>query len=152
VFNTPVTITMPYAVTGAAGVPTAYWYNSRTGDLSQQEITDVEVIVITPTLHAMRYKTTHFTPFYVAAAAAAAGGGGGGGGGGGCSVSPAGQGSILEMLVPCLGLAVVMAILKLRDARNRNARNCDPPRETIPFASGAHLRQSRAIASKYVGL
>jgi len=151
VFSTPVTITMPYAVTGAAGVPMAYWYNSRTGDLSQQEITNIEVIVITPTLHALRFKTTHFTPFYALLGAAAAGGGGGGGGGG-CSVSPAGQSSILEMLVPCLGLAVVMAILKLRDARNRNARNCDPPRETIPSASGAHLRQSRAIASKYVGL
>jgi len=123
VFNTPVTITMPYAVTGAAGVPTAYWYNSRTGDLSQQEITDIEVIVITPTLHALRFKTTHLTPFYALLGAAGAGGGGGGGGGGGCSVSPAGQGSILDMLVPCLGLAAVMAILKLRDARHRGARN-----------------------------
>jgi hypothetical protein len=122
VFNTPVTvtITMPYAATGAAGVPTTYWYSSRTGALSQQGITDIEVIVITPTLHALRFRTTHLTPFYALLGPA---GGGGGGGGGGCSVSPAGQGSIVEFLIPYLGLAVVMAILKLRDARNRSAGN-----------------------------
>jgi len=121
VFNTPVTITIPYAVTGAAGTPTAYWYNSRTGDRSQQGITDIEIIVLTPSLHALRFKTTHLTPFYALLGTPA--GGSGGGGGGGCSVSPAGQGSILELLVPCIGLAVVMAILKLRDARNRGAGN-----------------------------
>jgi hypothetical protein len=118
VFNTPVTITIPYAVTGATGTPTASWYNSRTGDRSQQGITDIEIIVLTPSLHALRFKTTHLTPFCALLGPAA---GGGGGGGGGCSLSPAGQGSILELLVPCIGLAVVMAILKLRDARNRSA-------------------------------
>jgi hypothetical protein len=121
VFNMPVTITIPYAVTAAAGVPITYWYDSRIGDLSQQGITDVEIIVITPTLHALRFKTTHLTPFYALLGTAA--GGGGGGGGGGCSLSPGGHGSIGEFLIPYLGLAVVMAILKLRDARNRGARN-----------------------------
>jgi hypothetical protein len=119
VFNTPVTITIPYAVTGTTGTPTAGWYNSLTGDRSQQGITDIEIIVLTPSLHALRFKTTHLTPFYALLEPAA--GGGGGGGGGGCSVSPAGQSSILELLVPCIGLAVVMAILKLRDTRNRSA-------------------------------
>jgi hypothetical protein len=89
VFNMPVTITIPYAVTAAAGVPTTYWCDSRSGDFSQQGITDVEVIVITPTLHALRFKTTHFTPFYVALASGATTSTASGGSGGGCcSMSP----------------------------------------------------------------
>ena len=123
-FSQPVTITIPYAVADSATSPSAYWYDSLTGTLSQQGITDVETIVLSSSLHALRFKTTHFTPFYLlAGGAAAAVGGGGGGGGGGCSVSSAGRGSIGEFLVPYLALAVVMAILKRRDARNRNARN-----------------------------
>ncbi len=52
-----------------------------------------------------------------------AGGGGGGGGGGGCSVSAGGEGNIVEFIFPYIGFAVVMAILKVRDARYRKARN-----------------------------
>ena len=72
VFNSPVTITIPYAVTGAAATPTVYWYNSRTGGLSQQGITDVEIIVMSSTLHALSFKTMHFTPFYLLGSAAVA--------------------------------------------------------------------------------
>ncbi|MCK4294795.1 MAG: hypothetical protein KAY65_16465, partial [Planctomycetes bacterium] len=123
-FSEPVTITVPYAVADSASSPSAYWYDSLSGALSQQGITDVETIVLSSSLHALRFKTTHFTPFYLlAGGAAAAVGGGGGGGGGGCSVSSTGRGNIVEFLVPYLGLAVVMAILKRRDARNRSARN-----------------------------
>ncbi|MCK4292071.1 MAG: hypothetical protein KAY65_02655 [Planctomycetes bacterium] len=124
-FSEPVTITVPYAVADSATSPSAYWYDSLTGALSQQGITDIETIVLSSSLHALRFKTTHFTPFYLLAggAAAAVGGGGGGGGGGGCSVSSTGRGNIVEFLVPYLGLAVVMAMLKRRDARNRSARN-----------------------------
>ena len=66
-FNTPVTVTVPYTVTGDDGTPTVYWYDSRAwyDPLSQQGITDIETIVITSSLHALRFKTTHFTPFYV---------------------------------------------------------------------------------------
>ena len=118
VFNTPVTITIPYAVTGAAGTPTARWYNSRTGALSQMGITDVQVIVLTSSLHALQFKMTHLTPFY-ALLGAAAGGGGGGGGGGGCSISHTGDGSIVEFLLPYLGLTAVIIVLRLQDHKRR---------------------------------
>ncbi len=122
-FSQPVTITIPYAVADSASTPSAYWYDSLTGALSQQGITDIQTIQLSSTLYALRFKTTHFTPFYiVAAAAAAAGGGGGGGGGGGCSMSPAAQGNAVEFLVPYIALAVVTVILRLRDARNRRTR------------------------------
>jgi hypothetical protein len=124
-FSEPVTITIPYAVSASDATPTAYWYDSLTGALSQQGITNVEIIVLSPTLHALRFKTTHFTPFYVAAAAAAAVGGGGGGGGGGCSMSPAGSGNgnAADFIFPYILLAAAMSILKLRDAKNRKERN-----------------------------
>jgi len=123
-FSEPVTITIAYAVSASDNTPTAYWYDSLTGALSQQGITDVQTLVLSPSLHALRFKTTHFTPFYVAAAAAAAtAGGGGGGGGGGCSMSPTGGGNIMEFLAPYIALVVMMAIVKRRDAKNRKARN-----------------------------
>jgi len=119
-FSRPVTVTIPYAVASSGTSPSAYWYDSLTGALSQQGITDIEIIELSASLHALRFKTTHFTPYVVLAAVATAGAaGGGGGGGGGCSISPAGQGNVVEFLVPYLGLAVVMLVLKLRDARNR---------------------------------
>ncbi|MHC4744415.1 MAG: hypothetical protein ACYS8Z_21080, partial [Planctomycetota bacterium] len=123
-FTEPVTITIPYAVSSSDAVPTVYWYDSLTGDLSQQGITDVEIIALSPTLHALRFKTTHFTPFYVAAAAAALGGGGGGGGGG-CSMSPSGmsKGTFVDFMIPYVILAAAMSIIKLRDAKNRRERN-----------------------------
>jgi hypothetical protein len=116
-FSRPVTVTIPYTVASSGASPSAYWYDSLTGALSQQGITDIEIIELSASLHALRFKTTHFTPFYVVAEAAAAAGGGGGGGGG-CSMSPDGQSNAVEFLVPYLGLAVVMVVLRLRDARN----------------------------------
>jgi len=124
-FAEPVTVTIPYDVSDSSKIASAYWYNPLTGMLSQQGITDVETIIISPTLHALRFKTAHFTQFFVGGAviAAAAGGGGGGGGGGGCSMSPNSQGSIAELLLPYVGLTVVMIILKLRDVRKRKVHN-----------------------------
>jgi PKD repeat protein len=119
VFSVPVTVTIPYAVSADGTSASPYWYDSLTGALSQQGITEVETIVISPTLHALRFKTTHFTPFYVLLGAGAAAGGGGGGGG--CSISPAGQGNIVEFLIPYIGLAAAVTVLKLRDARRRKA-------------------------------
>jgi len=122
-FSQPVTITIPYAVADSTSTPSAYWYDSLTGALSQQGMTDIQTIQLSSTLNALRFKTTHFTPFYIVAAAAGAAGGGGGGGGGGCSISPAAQGTAVEFLVPYIGLAVVMRIMRLRDARNRRRQS-----------------------------
>jgi hypothetical protein len=122
-FEQPVTITIPYEVPAYDYSISAYWYNLLTGAPSQDGITDVETIVISSTLHALRFKTTHFTQFFVGATSSSTGSGGGGGGGGGCSVSTAGEGSIAGFLLPYIGLAVAMAVIKCRDARNRKSRN-----------------------------
>jgi hypothetical protein len=115
-FSQPVTVTIPYTPSGSGTSASAYWYNSLTGALSQQGISGVQDIVISPTLHALQFKTTHFTPFYLLLA-----GGRGGGGGGGCSMSVCGEGDIdiVGFLLPYVGLAVVVLVLKLRDRRNR---------------------------------
>ncbi len=83
-------------------------------------------IPVSPSLHALSFKTTHFTAFYLFAgggAAAIVGGGGGGGGGCSVSVSASGEGNIVEYILPYIGLAVIMTILKMRDIRDRKARN-----------------------------
>ena len=119
-FNQPVTITIPYAVPASQGSVTPYWFNSLTGALSQQGITDIRDAVISANLHVLSFKTTHFTPFYVVEGTT--GGTGGGGGGGGCSVSTTGNGSIVEFLLPYVALAAAMMILRLRDAHQRKER------------------------------
>jgi hypothetical protein len=118
-FLAPVTITIPYAVSASGGsaTPTAYWYDPLTGAVSQDGISDIEHIVISSELHALRFTTTHFTPFYVVIG----GGGDGGGSGGGCAISPIGDVSVVEFLLPYLGLAAVMFVLRLRDHRARRA-------------------------------
>jgi len=124
-FSQPVTVIIPYKYTGSEDSALAYWYNSLIDEFSQQGITDVETILVSQTLHALRFKTTHFTPFYVflVSGAAGAAAGGGGGGGGGCSMSPNSQDSIVELLLPYIGLAVAMVVLKLKDRRKRKAPN-----------------------------
>ena len=122
-FSQPVTVIIPYNFTGSEDLALAYWYNSLTAELSQQGITNVESIEISPTLHALRFKTTHFTPFYILLVSAGAAASEGGGGGGGCSMSPDSQASIVELLLPYIGLTVVMVVLKLKDKRKRKARN-----------------------------
>ncbi|MBE3144859.1 MAG: hypothetical protein IMZ61_13235, partial [Planctomycetes bacterium] len=64
-FNQPVTITIPYSVSASNSPAFAYWYNTLADALSQQGITNVETIAISPTLYAIRFKTTHFTQFFV---------------------------------------------------------------------------------------
>jgi len=122
-FSQPVTITIPYVFSGSDGSVTPYWFNSLTGALSQQGITDIQDIPISSSLHALSFKTTHFTAFYLFAGGGAAAIVSGGGGGGGCSVSASGEGNIVEYILPYIGLAVVMTILKMRDIRDRKARN-----------------------------
>ena len=64
-FNQPVTITIPYSVSASNNSAFAYWYNKLADALSQQGITNVETIAISPTLYAIRFKTTHFSQFIV---------------------------------------------------------------------------------------
>jgi hypothetical protein len=122
-FSQPVTVTIPYNFTGPEDSALAYWYNSLTDALSQQGITDVETIKVSPSLHALRFKTTHFTPFYIFLVSGAAGAAASGGGGGGCSMSPDSQASVVELILPYIGLTVAMVVLKMRDRRKRKALN-----------------------------
>ncbi len=78
-FNLPVTITIPYAVSSVAGAPAAYWYDSHTGAASQEGIANVEIIDVNANLQALRFTTTHLTPYYALLEAAPDGGGGTGG-------------------------------------------------------------------------
>jgi len=132
-FNYPVTVTIPYDPE-AGRLASAYWYDSLTGALSKQGITDIDDIVISPSLHALSFKTTHFTLFYLVLGDDGDGGGttisdeiieGGssGGGGGGCSINTTtGYIGIAEFALPYVGLSIVMAILRLRDLRKRKTR------------------------------
>jgi len=114
-FNVPVTITIPYAVTDTTGTPTAYWYNSRTGTLSQEGITNIEIIELSSSLHALRFDTTHLTPFFAMRGGVI----GGGSGGGGCSLSRSQEGNIVEYFLPYGVLVLLMIVLKWRDRRHR---------------------------------
>ena len=119
-FSSPVTITIPYEVSSSADSISAYWYNPLTGSLSQQGITNVEIIEVSPTIHALQFKTTHFTQFFVGSVISGiAGGGGGGGGGGGCSMASNYEGSMVEFLIPYAVILIVIATLKRRDAQKR---------------------------------
>ncbi|OHB78767.1 MAG: hypothetical protein A2Z25_19685 [Planctomycetes bacterium RBG_16_55_9] len=125
-FDIPVIITIPYAVTGAAGTPTAYWYNSRTGALSQDGITQIEIIQLTSSLHALRFKTTHLTPFFAMqpdgddeGAGIGSGAGEGGGAGGGCELSGSNDAGAVEYFLPYGILALFMIVLKRKDRKRR---------------------------------
>lgn len=123
--NSPVTITIPFAVSSTAGTPTPYWYNSLTGTLSQQGIDNIEIIEPSSSLHALRFTTTHLTPYYALLGAVSAStdssvsvSGSSGGGGGGCSLSSSRHGgSAIEYFLPYCALALIMLGLRLRDRR-----------------------------------
>ncbi len=118
-FGAPVTVTIPYEFAGAGGSATPYWYDSLTGALSQQGITEVENLVISPTLNALRFKTTHFTPFYLVAGDADLGSVTADGAAGGCSVSTTGSGSVRDILVPYLIVAVAMLAFRRSDRKRQ---------------------------------
>ena len=92
---------------------------NNTNQSSSTLIINVTHIEISPTLHAVRFQTTHFTPFYLIGGGVGAILGGGGGGGGGCSISVTGEGDIFEFALPYIVLAIVMIIIRLRDSRYR---------------------------------
>jgi len=118
-FSQPVRVIIPYNVPNFSRSASAYWYNSLTTALSQQGITDIEDIIISSTIHALSFRTTHFTPFYVVSGDDSGGGDSGGGGGGGCAISPISEVTFTQFILPYAGLAAVVVILKLRDRRNR---------------------------------
>ncbi len=120
-FDQPVTVTIPYHFSGRGGRHARpYWYDSLTGALSQQGIAEVENLVLSSNLNALRFKTTHFTPFYVVGGDSDIGSSDGMGGG--CSISPTGNGSPGQLLAPYAVVAVVMTILRRRD-RKRALKN-----------------------------
>ena len=69
------------------------------------------------TVHLVRFKTRHFTPFYLFGGAAPAAVGGGGGGG--CAISPNGHGNVIEYMLPYFLYIAALLIIKLKGARNR---------------------------------
>jgi hypothetical protein len=123
-FDQPVTVTIPYRFSGG-GRARAYWYDSLTGAMSQQGITDIENITLSANLNALRFKTTHFTPFYLVAADSDVDSSWDFSGG--CSLSPTGDGAPEQLLVPYAIIAAAMAILRQRD-RKRALQNSEPDR------------------------
>jgi len=118
-FDEPVTVTIPYCFDGDGSAAKPYWYDSLTGALSQQGITDIENIVIASDLNALRFKTTHFTPFYLMAAEVETPSSGSSESSGGCSISATGNGSPKELLVPYGIIAVFMVALRRWDRKKR---------------------------------
>jgi len=118
-FGEPVTITIPYLVADFGdNLPSPCWYDSQTGTLSQQGITNIETLEISDLIHALRFRTTHFTPYYLADSPVVVGSGGGGGG---CSLSPPpGQSEPLGYFVPFALLAAIMIALRHRDIRRHS--------------------------------
>ncbi len=122
-FEPPVIIMIPYEVIASDYSASAYWYNLLTASPSQQGITDIETIMISSTPY-LRFKTTHFTQFFVGGSSSNGGiSVSGGSGGGGCSMSANGQAGIVELLLPYIGLTVTMVVLKLKDRRKSKAFN-----------------------------
>jgi len=128
-------LTIPYPVASfSGGMPVPCWYVSETGTLSQQGITNPRVVDISSGLKALRFETTHFTPYYLLESFVddgdddgwsgddGGGGSGGGGGGGGCSLTPGESGSLAGFLLPYIALAAAMLALRRHDRRRQNAQ------------------------------
>jgi len=119
-FAVPVTITVPYRVASASSSAKPYWYDSLTGALTQRGITDIENLVIASDLNALRFKTTHFTPFHVVADPSLSVGVDCGRRRG-CSISTAEGGSPSNVLAPCVVVAIAIAILRRQSRRRRHS-------------------------------
>ncbi|MFC1653053.1 hypothetical protein ACFL3F_04970, partial [Planctomycetota bacterium] len=88
---------------------------SLADSLSLTGISNVERIVVTDEIHALRFQTTHFTPYYIVGSDSSAVSGGGGGGG--CALSPACNVRPSEFFLPYVGLGLILGILRIRDRR-----------------------------------
>lgn len=121
-FSPPVTITIPYAIADyPSGSPEPCWYDALAGTFSQDGIADIQTLHLSSTIDAVRFSTTHFTP-YILLDGLPDGGDADGivdGGGGGCALSPAGSTSAVEFILPYAGLAAAMVALRWRDRRVR---------------------------------
>jgi hypothetical protein len=115
-FSQAVTVTIPYRLSDSTSRAKPYWYDALTGAFSQQGITDVEDVAISPTLRALRFKTTHFTPYYVLPGDT---GRANGTIAGGCSISASGGGSPLDLLIPYVIVSATMVFLRRRDRKRR---------------------------------
>ncbi len=113
-FDQPVTVTIPYTTSSGRRV-LPYWYDSVTGALSQQGITDIQNLYISSRLSALQFRTTHFTTFYLVEAdengVAVTGAGGG------CAISSSGENSPGQLLVPYAAIGVIVILLRRRDRR-----------------------------------
>jgi hypothetical protein len=123
-FSSPAIVTIPYTSSGS-GRAIPYWYNTQTGILSQQGITDITNTTLANGVSVASFKTTHLTTFYILeetseidrTSNAIRDFSGGGGGGGGCSLSYFKEGNTIEYFLPYVALALIMFILKWRDRR-----------------------------------
>ena len=117
-FDQPVTVTIPYATSTGNRRVLPYWYDSVTGALSQQGITDVQNLYISVQLErpAVPDDALHAVlPGRGRCERRAATGTGGAAGG--CAISPSGEGSPSQLLVPYAAIGVIMMILRRRDRR-----------------------------------
>jgi len=120
-FDHAVTVTIPYTTSTGNRRVLPYWYDSVTGALSQQGITDIQSLYISSRLSTLQFRTTHFTPFYlVEADADGVAVTGTGGASGGCAISPSGEGSPGQLLVPYVAIGVIMMVLRHRDRRKNS--------------------------------
>ncbi len=113
-FAFPATVTIPYTSSGS-GQRTPYWYDTQTGTLSQQGITDITYRTLANGIPVVSFKTTHLTPFYILESPVAVAGGGGGG----CAMSGSREGSVVGFLLPYTILVLLLLILKWRDCRHK---------------------------------
>jgi PKD repeat protein len=120
-FDQPVTVTIPYTTPTGNRRILPYWYDSVTGSLSQQGITDIQNLYVSSKLSALQFRTTHFTPFYlVEADANGAAVTDTGGASGGCAISSGEEGSPGQLLAPYVAIGAIMIILRRRDRRKRS--------------------------------
>jgi hypothetical protein len=123
-FSLPVTITIPYAVADfGSSPPVPCWYDSETGSVSQQGIAGIETLNISSSVRAVRFRTTHFTPYVLLPAPTdnQTVSGGSSIGGGGCSLTVQSEGDPVGYFVPYVILAIVMRVIRLGDVARRSA-------------------------------
>jgi List-Bact-rpt repeat protein len=128
-FTRPVTITIPYESDGSVD-ETIYWFNPKIDDLSQTGISNVQRIVISDSLCALRFTTTHFTQYVVAAAGTDTNSddpADGGGSGGGCAMSqsPANLDGIeiFEFFLPFIILMGILIVWKRKESKQQRVAN-----------------------------
>jgi hypothetical protein len=111
-FALPATVTIPYTGSGAS-LKAPYWYDTQTGVLSQQGMTDITYRTLANGIPVISFKTTHLTTFYVLESSLPVSGSGGGG----CALSRDPRGDVATFFVPYAGLMLLLLLVKRRDHR-----------------------------------